>query len=390
MSIETSAVAAGSHARPSADEALALLDLAGLVFETRCADDLAGSLLPAIARLMQSPAAFLYVADPRLPAPCLLAHGVVSQAIPEIERLCAEQFEQLAGRGTSQLARMPAVLAAGTAGLALWPLQTDNGCSGLLGVATAASAMPVSPQALERLLHLVANTVSCVAERAATDRQLAHLNAYMTVSSMLVQSLNLHETLEGVLYCCMDAVSAEAASVLLLDDEMARFRFYHVEGPAQPSLKDATLPLDEGIAGYVLRTQKPVIVSDAQSDPRFCVKFDSESGFQTRNMIAVPLTSGEEQIGVLEVLNKTDAGTFSEEEQLLLLSIAEEIALAIRNAKVFEFVANSYCRVRQGESSCRGCHRPLGTWTPCVQYRKTAVSGLWRLSDAPWMRTSGG
>jgi hypothetical protein len=388
MSIESSSIKIGSHPQLSAEEALALLDLADLAFEARCVEDLAGSLLPVVARLMQSPSALLYIADPRLPAPCLLAHGVAPQVASEIERLCVEQSEQLASWGTSQSVRMPFVLAPGTTDLALWPLQTDNGCNGLLGLATSPGALQPSPQFLERLLHLVTNTVCCIAERTATERQVTHLNAYMTVSSMLVQSLNLHETLEGVLYCCMDAVSAEAASVLLLDDDMTRFRFYHVEGPVQPSLKDATLPLDEGIAGYVLRTQEPVIVNDARNDARFCIKFDSESGFQTRNMIAVPLTSGEEQIGVLEVLNKTDTGTFTDEEQMLLLSIAEEIALAIRNAKVFEFVANSYCRVRQGESSCRGCNRPLGTWTPCVQYRKTAVSGLWRLSDAPWLRTS--
>ena len=66
---------------------------------------------------------------------------------------------------------------------------------------------------------------------------------------------------------------------------------------------------------------------------------------------------------------------------MLLLSIADVIALAIRNAKVFEFVAHSYCKQRQGQTSCYGCERPLGAWTPCVQYRKTEVTGLWHISD---------
>ena len=68
-------------------------------------------------------------------------------------------------------------------------------------------------------------------------------------------------------------------------------------------------------------------------------------------------------------LNPMDGTDFTEEEQLLLCSIAEEIAFAIRNARVFEYVVNSYCKQRQGLATCRGCQRPLGSWTPCVRYR---------------------
>ena len=57
-----------------------------------------------------------------------------------------------------------------------------------------------------------------------SERQLLHLNTYLTVSLMLVQSLDLHELLEVALYCCMDAVSAEADSVLLLDDDKQNFK----------------------------------------------------------------------------------------------------------------------------------------------------------------------
>ena len=90
-------------------------------------------------------------------------------------------------------------------------------------------------------------------------------------------------------------------------------------------------------------------------------------------MIVIPLAAGEEKIGVLEVLNKTNGASFTEEDKFLLLLIAEEIAFAIRNAKVFEYVVNSYCKQRQGFATCKGCKRPLGTWTPCVKYRESDI-----------------
>jgi GAF domain-containing protein len=202
------------------------------------------------------------------------------------------------------------------------------------------------------------------------ERQLAHLNAYLSISSLLTQSLGLHDLLETILYCSMEAVSAEAASVLLLDDEKKNFNFYHAEGPVKPILMESSFPADKGMAGWVLQKQQSEVVNDVNNDPRFYREIDSKTGFITRNMIAVPLTAGEERIGVLEVINKTNALGFIQEEHHLLRSIADEIAFAIRNAKLFEYLADTYCRQRQGQTSCKGCKRPLGSWTPCVKYRE--------------------
>jgi GAF domain-containing protein len=208
---------------------------------------------------------------------------------------------------------------------------------------------------------------------AQLESQLAHLNTYLTVSSALTQSLGLHDLLETILYYSMEAVSAEAASVLLLNDDKKNFQFYQAEGQAKPILMNSSFPADKSIAGWVLYQQQSAVVNDVGSDPRFYQEIDSKSGFRTKNMIAVPLTAGEEKIGVLEVINKTDTLAFTEEEHYLLRSIADEIAYAIRNAKLFEYLADTYCHQRQGLGSCKGCNRPLGSWTPCVKYREAEI-----------------
>jgi len=206
----------------------------------------------------------------------------------------------------------------------------------------------------------------------ASNRQLLkqtrYLNTYLTVSSMVSQCLDPHELLENILNIVMETVSAEEASVLLLDEDQTNFRFYSVEGPAKQCLMSVTFPADKGIAGSVLQTQKSEVINDVHSDPRFYEKIDSQYGFVTQNQITIPLTAGEEKIGVMEVLNKSGGELFSDEDRFLLDSVAEEIAFAIRNARIFEYVVNSYCKQRQGETSCKGCRRPLRSWTPCVKY----------------------
>lgn len=205
------------------------------------------------------------------------------------------------------------------------------------------------------------------------ERQARYLNTYLTVSSMVAQCLDPHELLEAVLNVIMETVAAEGASVLLLDEDQANFRFYSIEGPAKQCLMAVTFPADHGIAGSVLQAQRSEVVNDVHSDPRFFGQIDCEYGFVTQNLIAIPLTAGEEKIGVMEVINRAGGEPFTDEERLLLDSIAEEIAFAIRNARIFEYVVNSYCLQRQGQTSCKGCKRPLRSWTPCAKYLEKSL-----------------
>ena len=359
-----------SSPQPSAEETIRLMELMEMDLIAWGIKDLAEHVLSSIARMIKSTSSILYILDSRLSAHHFFQHGFQPHEASEIEKMCAEQFNNISNNTDIEPVSVPVSIASKMPDkLILYPLRTEKTCAGLIGLTAHENA--ISPDLLERLLRLVATTFSLFAERVKSERQLSNLNKYLTVSSMIAQSLDLHELLEITLQCCMEAVSAEAASILLLDYGKKNFYFYTVEGPAKQVLLAATFPADKGIAGSILKLQQSEIINDVYKDPRFYVEVDTKTGFQTRNMIAVPLVAGEERIGVLEVLNKANGASFTEEEHLFLLLIAEEIAFAIRNAKVFEYVVNSYCKQRQGAASCKGCKRPLGSWTPCVKYRET-------------------
>ena len=332
---------------------------------------LSETLLPEIGKALDVNAGFLYVVAAHLPRPYFWQWGFQPELHREIRNRCDREFGQLPTWTDEEngSALFPSSWKRPTP-LALHPLKDESRSVGVIGFACKGRAGPQSfAQTYAGLLHLASQVFIRLVERLESERKLLHLQTYLTVSSMLPQSLELDELLEIALYCSMEAVGAEAASVLLLDDEKQNFRFYQVEGPAKPLLKGETFPADTGVAGYVLNTGAPLIVTDPEHDSRFYENIDQKTGFHTRNMTAVPLIAGEEKIGVLEVLNKAERGGFVEEERLLLVSIAEEIAFAIRNASIFDYVVETYCRRLQGQFSCKGCHRPLGSWTPCQRYR---------------------
>ena len=77
---------------------------------------------------------------------------------------------------------------------------------------------------------------------------------------MLTQLLGLHDLLDTILYYSMEAVSAKAASDLLLDDEEKNFHFYQVEGSAKLVLVTNSFPADIGLAGWVLQYQESQVI----------------------------------------------------------------------------------------------------------------------------------
>jgi len=362
---------AASQSRLAAAQALQLVEVA---LTSQDLDELAARVPPSLAGMALAPSALLYIADSRLSAPRFSQHGLPPEVSGHVRQVCSDELDQSSGRPGLQPFSVPLTLAAADMPvLLLVPLSSQDRCVGLMGLQVSEPARSTAEAFLGLVAAPLANVITYLINHAETEKRLSHLNTYLTVSSLLAQPLDLHELLEAALYSCMQVVTAEAASVLLLDDEKENFRFYQVEGSAKPILMAATFPADRGLAGSVLQTQRWEIVNNVQSDPRFYEQIDSESGFETRSMIAVPLIAGEEQVGVLEVLNKEGGALFTAEEGLLLVSVAEEIAFAIRNAKVFEYVVNTYCKQRQGQRSCRGCQRPLGSWTPCVKYREASV-----------------
>ncbi|HZE20445.1 MAG TPA: GAF domain-containing protein, partial [Desulfobaccales bacterium] len=214
---------------------------------------------------------------------------------------CAAQFDSEPAK--CDLQPVPASLS-GEAYLSLFPLHDPAKAVGLLGVVMPETESEAAGFLVDKAINLLIHPLCRTIDRLDYEKQINNLNIYMNVSSMIAQALDLRDILEGVLYFCMEALSAEAASILLLDYEKKNFRFYSAEGPTAPLLLTASFPADHGLAGAVLENQQAEVINDVQNDPRFFGKFDKDSGFQTRNMIVIPLTAGEEKIGVMEILNK--------------------------------------------------------------------------------------
>ena len=160
---------------------------------------------------------------------------------------------------------------------------------------------------------------------------------------------DLGELIRFVIERCREALDAEAASVLLLNPEGTELYFPYVsddDAEVASRLVNLRLPADRGIAGAALQEKRPILVADAQHDPRFYPGIDRETRMVTRSIIAVPLLSRRGAIGVLQVLNRRDGGFFGAEDLAFLETISGSIAISIENARL-------YLQLRDSEASLR-------------------------------------
>jgi PAS domain S-box-containing protein len=139
-------------------------------------------------------------------------------------------------------------------------------------------------------------------------------------------------------------LNVEGALVILLDHEKQELYFMgaaYDDRDTERRAKEVRYPANKGVSGKVIRTGEPVIVNDTSADADFYGFVDRKMHFESRNLLDVPLRSGERIIGVLCAINKRD-GVFDESDVELLNLIAGTVALSIENARYAKEITEAY------------------------------------------------
>lgn len=153
----------------------------------------------------------------------------------------------------------------------------------------------------------------------------------------LLSAFDLDVLLSEISQSAAEAAGAEAASLLLLTGEGRSLSFRTATGDQGRVLRKHSFPADRGLAGWVARNGKPLIVNDVSTDDRFDARMDETTGFRTRSILAVPLWNGTELLGVCEAINKQGGGDFSSEDQDSLRSLADlASAIIVRERRAEE------------------------------------------------------
>ncbi|MCB8982882.1 MAG: GAF domain-containing sensor histidine kinase [Ardenticatenaceae bacterium] len=164
--------------------------------------------------------------------------------------------------------------------------------------------------------------------------QADSLARLLEISTRLSSTLHLETLLDLVMEVATELTNTEAASILLVDQKTGQLHFAASTGSQMP--QDIIVPLDNSIAGWVVRNGRSLVLADVQADDRFYANVDEDLDFHTRSMLAVPLVTAKGIIGCLEVINKADNSAYSPQDMAILEALASQSAVAILNAHLFQ------------------------------------------------------
>jgi len=191
-------------------------------------------------------------------------------------------------------------------------------------------------QMTAQLRDLVGSLEQRVADRTRDlERRARYLEASAQVARDAASVLEPQQLLERVVALIGERFGFYHAGIFLLDEakEWAVLQAVSSEGGRRMLARNHRLKVGEvGIVGYVTGRGEPRVALDVGDDAVF---FDNPDLPETRSEMALPLLVRGEIIGALDVQSR-EPEAFSDEDVAVLQTLADQVAMAISNARLFQ------------------------------------------------------
>jgi GAF domain-containing protein/DNA-binding response OmpR family regulator/HAMP domain-containing protein len=161
------------------------------------------------------------------------------------------------------------------------------------------------------------------------------------ITSELSASLDLDRVLAEALSLINRAVGVSHGSILLLSRGSSQLVYRAALGRSKGlprGGKSTRYSRGVGLAGWVLENREPVIVPDVTQDARW-IPDEEEPTPERRSAMAVPLTTGDDVLGVL-LLFHPDVDYFMADHLKLVSAAAAQVAIAINNAELYQLITD--------------------------------------------------
>ncbi len=199
--------------------------------------------------------------------------------------------------------------------------------------------LPVPSNALKSLILISREKIKLETKLKTVQNLYAEETSYREILTDIIgavnSSLELDEVLDTVMSKTKLLINAEGWSIMLLNEDKSELVFEKVEGQKGSELISFRIKVGEGIAGWVAKTGKPVIVNNVAEDKRFFSDIDHVTKMTTKSILCAPLISREKIVGVVEIVNKSGGEGFSLRDQNTLMTLTGPASIAIENAQLF-------------------------------------------------------
>jgi transcriptional regulator with GAF, ATPase, and Fis domain/tetratricopeptide (TPR) repeat protein len=169
-----------------------------------------------------------------------------------------------------------------------------------------------------------------------TSTEVQTLRRLLSVNKRLNSALTVERVLDAALDAALELTLAERAFLMLREPgevEGAEARIV-VARHSGGSLSKLERP-SQSIVMQALTNEVPVLTTDALRDPRFSSQ-RSVHAMRLKSVLCVPISTPQGVLGALYVDNRVERGLFSEASREVLMTLADQVAIALENARLHD------------------------------------------------------
>ncbi|HSG17144.1 MAG TPA: adenylate/guanylate cyclase domain-containing protein [Anaerolineae bacterium] len=167
------------------------------------------------------------------------------------------------------------------------------------------------------------------------DKERRQLRAMQEVGAAINSSLDQMEVLNSVMDTIIQLTGAERSFLMLSDERTGELNVKVARNINRETIAESSFDISRSIVRTVSETGEPVVTTNAQADPRFAGQ-ESIITHNLRSILCVPLCIKDHTIGVIYADNRVVSGIFVDADRDLLTAFANQAAVAIENARLFQ------------------------------------------------------
>lgn len=168
--------------------------------------------------------------------------------------------------------------------------------------------------------------------RSASRTLVSRLSSLANLGRTIALNVGTDELLMAVYESCKSAVDVSFFSIALLDESQNELSF-ELDIHNGERLPKTRVPLGQGLTSWVVLNHEHLLIRSSAEEKRFGLEaFDD--GMRTESWLGVPLIARDQMIGAISVQSYAK-NRFSQDDVVLLTSIANQAAVALSNAMLY-------------------------------------------------------